>query len=74
MREGSNTRDVRNNWKGHTVNWAKLKYFDKQNNWKGRKIQEAIYINVLNPSIEESDESKIGKVSCISDICNVTEV
>ena len=62
VREGSNSREMsekkwtsgiyehlKNN-KGHSVNWAKLKYLDKENNWKGRKIKEAIYINALNPS------------------------
>ena len=48
---------LRNN-EGHSVNWAKLKYLDKENNWKGRKIKEAIYINALNPS-SKMDPKKV---------------
>ena len=40
---------LKNN-KGHSLNWARLKYLDKENSWESRTIKEAIFINALNPA------------------------
>ena len=36
--------------KGHKIDWDKVLFLDYEKNWKRRKIKEAIYINVINPT------------------------
>ena len=36
--------------KGHKIDWDKALFLDYEKNWKRRKINQAIYINAINPT------------------------
>ena len=35
---------------GHEIEWGKCKYLDREKNWRRRKINEATFINAINPT------------------------
>ena len=37
---------------GHTIDWDRAVFLDKEKHWRGRKIKEAIFINEQNPTKE----------------------
>jgi len=40
-------------WNNHEdkLNWEKITFLDTEDNWKGSNMNEALYINALNPTV-----------------------
>jgi len=42
--------------KGHTIDWDRAVFLDKEKHYRGRKIKEVIFINAQNPTKEVNRE------------------
>ena len=51
---------------GHTIDWDRAVFLDKEKHWRGRKIKEAIFINAQNPTKEVNREKVMNLEKCFA--------